>query len=133
MDFYSIVRPEHLNQYDFLFGGVMLQWVDEYAYIAAANDFPGGHFVTRAMDRVEFTRGVVNGAMVRFHVTLQHCGVSSASYLVEVYSRPPHGMEETPVFRTVVTMVTVDDDGHKTPLPPRRKEDGGVSSPGVPR
>ena len=118
MNFHTIVRPEHLNQYHFLFGGVMLKWVDEYAYIAATTEFPGAHFVTRAMDQVEFTQSVSNGDLLRFHVTRSHTGATSAQYLVQVFARPLHQAGEHPVFRTAVTMVAVGDDGRKTPLPP---------------
>ncbi len=117
MNYYTIVRPEHLNQFNLLFGGVMLQWVDEYAYITAVNEFPKGHFVTRGLDKVEFTRGVNNGALLRFDVNRIRRGVTSVSYSVEVFSRDAQQCDEYPVFNTVVTMVTVDEDGQKTPLP----------------
>lgn len=51
MESYKLVLPEHLNHYGYLFGGYLLQWVDETAYIAATLDYPGSNFVTVAMDR----------------------------------------------------------------------------------
>ncbi|MBO7742251.1 MAG: acyl-CoA thioesterase [Victivallales bacterium] len=117
MDFYSIVRNEHLNQYNHLFGGIMLQWVDEYAYMAAVREFPGVMFVTRAMDHVEFKRGVLNGSMLRFQVERTRKGSSSVNYQVQVFSRAPGKVEENPVFSTIVTMVAVDGNGGKAQLP----------------
>src|SRR5574344_538715 len=48
MQFNTLVRSEHLNHNGKLFGGYMLLWVDEYAYIAAITEYPGARFVTRA-------------------------------------------------------------------------------------
>ncbi|HSO80381.1 MAG TPA: hotdog domain-containing protein, partial [Chromatiaceae bacterium] len=35
MESYKVVRPEHLNHFGHLFGGCLLKWVDEIAWIAA--------------------------------------------------------------------------------------------------
>ena len=43
MDNHKLVMPEHLNHYGYLFGGNLLQWVDEYAYIANVPEHPGKH------------------------------------------------------------------------------------------
>ena len=67
MQFKTLIRPEHLNHNGHLFGGYMLLWVDEYAYIAAMEEFPDARFVTRAMDSVSFTQSVSNGDVNIFH------------------------------------------------------------------
>ena len=36
MESYKVVRPEHLNHFGHLFGGCLLKWVDEIAWIAAS-------------------------------------------------------------------------------------------------
>ena len=118
MNFYTIVRPEHLNHYHYLFGGVMLRWVDEYAYVAAIREFPSARFVTRAMDQVSFTQSVKNGAMLSFQVTREHLGNTSVRYRVVVFARDLQADEEYHVFETVVTLVSLAPDGSKTPLPP---------------
>jgi acyl-CoA hydrolase len=118
MNFYAIVRPEHLNHYNYLFGGVMLRWVDEYAYIAGIHEFPAARFVTRGMDRVSFTQSVKNGAVLRFQVAREHLGNTSVRYRVVVFARDLQAKEEYHVFETAVTMVSLAADGSKTPLPP---------------
>ena len=60
MDHYKLVLPEHINHYGHLFGGNLLNWIDEFAYITATVDFPGRRFVTVAMDNVEFRYGIDN-------------------------------------------------------------------------
>lgn len=117
MNFYTTVRPEHLNHYNYLFGGEMLRWVDEYVYVAAIREYPRTRFVTRAMDSVSFHKGVNMGALLRFQVERERQGTSSVSYQVQVFSRDLQEIQEEKVFETVVTMVAIDAKGGKTPLP----------------
>ena len=56
MENHKLVLPGHLNHYGYLFGGHLLQWVDECSWIAATLDYPGCQLVTIAMDRVEFRK-----------------------------------------------------------------------------
>ncbi|HOG49255.1 MAG TPA: hotdog domain-containing protein [Lentisphaeria bacterium] len=117
MDFYTLVRPEHLNHYGYLFGGCMLKWVDEYAYIAALREFPSCRLVTRAMDAASFTQSVNNGALLRFRVCRIHLGRTSATYRVTVVARDFQANDVYPVFEISVTMVSISADGKKSPLP----------------
>lgn len=123
MQFKALVRPEHMNQHGSLFGGYMLRWVDEYAYIAALEDYPRGRFVTRWIEAAEFSHPVACGALLTFDVTRVRSGCSSVTYHVEVSARNMTESCETPVFHTNVTMCTVDETGHKTPLPQIQRED----------
>ena len=54
METFALVRPEHLNHHGFLFGGALLKWVDEFAWLVASRDYPGCTFVTVAMDDIVF-------------------------------------------------------------------------------
>lgn len=113
MESFKLVLPEHLNHYGYLFGGYLLQWVDETAYIAASLDYPGSNFVTVAMDRVEFRRSIRQGAILRFVALRQRVGTTSVGYQVQVFNGP----SAEPVFSTQITFVGLDADGRKTPVP----------------
>lgn len=113
MQNYKLVLPEHLNHYGYLFGGYMLQWVDEIAWIAASLDYPDFRFVTIAMDKVEFRESIREGSILRFEPQRTRVGTTSVSYLVEVAK---DGHETGSAFSTTVTMVRVDEEGRKTPL-----------------
>lgn len=117
MNMYTVVRPEHLNHYGSLFGGQMLKWIDEFAYLAALREFPGTMLVTRAMDDVSFARGVKNGSMLRFHIGRQQKGRTSVTYHVTVLGLPPGTTEEELVFETSITFVAVNSNQEKVPLP----------------
>jgi acyl-CoA hydrolase len=114
MENYTIVRPEHLNHYGFLFGGYLLKWVDEVAYIAANIDLPGHHFVTVAFDNVEFKHSVTQGQIIRFSINRVKIGITSVQYLVEVFAE--NARPQTPLFTTNITFVNVDRHGHKQPI-----------------
>ena len=113
MENYNLVRPEHLNHHGFLFGGQLLAWVDECAWIAAARDFPQCRFVTRAMDSIQFNHQVKNGSILRFESSQISVGNTSVSYLVQVYKEERFSIRETLAFSTSVTFVSVDDRGRK--------------------
>jgi len=118
MDMFTIVRPEHLNHFGKLFGGHMLNWVDQYAWLVAARQFPGSRLVTRAMDKIVFTRQVLMGSMLRFAVKRERIGHTSVTYRVDVYAQESGAIEEYPVFETSITFVCINEAGEKQPIPP---------------
>jgi acyl-CoA hydrolase len=117
MDLFTLVRPEHLSHHGYLFGGCMLKWVDEYAWLAAAREFPGYMLVTVAMDKIEFRKPVKNGAILRFTVTRVRQGTTSVTYAVNVHADEPGAAHEKLVFTTSVTFCCVDAHGRKRVLP----------------
>jgi acyl-CoA hydrolase len=116
VDTFTLVRTEHLNHFGKLFGGQLLKWVDEYAWLAAARDFCGSVLVTRAMENSEFKHSVSNGAILRFHIELVGCGTTSATYSVDVFSDEPGEETEKLIFSNRVTFVAIDSAGNKVPL-----------------
>jgi len=120
MNNYCFVRPEHLNHHNYLFGGQLLKWVDEYSWLAAACQYPGSILVTRAMDNISFSRRVGSGAILRFDVQWKHQGKSSVTYETQVYSTENGTCEEIQVFSTNITFVCVDEKGNKAFLPESR-------------
>jgi len=117
MNNYAIVRQEHLNHYGFLFGGALLQWVDEYAWLVASLDFPNCPLVTVGMDQISFRKPVANGSILRFHIRPIKRGTTSVQYSVEVFADAPGSSQETEVFSTTITFAHVDTHGCKQPLP----------------
>ncbi|MDR2849684.1 MAG: acyl-CoA thioesterase [Verrucomicrobiota bacterium] len=113
---YKLVMPEHMNHYGVLFGGNLLKWVDETAWMAASLDYPGARFVTIGMDRVEFRKGVSGGSMLRFELERQRVGRTSLTYGARVSRRELHQSEDEVIFSTEITFVRVDENGQKMPV-----------------
>lgn len=111
MENHRLVLPEHLNHYGFLFGGYLLMWVDEVAWMAASLDFKGCQFVTVGMRAVAFHESVKQGAILRFETKLLKTGTTSVTYSVSV------NHDKTEIFSNSVTMVRIDEEGKKQSLP----------------
>jgi acyl-CoA hydrolase len=106
-----------LNHYGFLFGGNLLKWVDEVAWIAATLHYPGMNFVTVAIDNVQFKQSVRQGSILRFECQWLRQGRTSVQFQVQVFRNSQEESENsTVVFSTVVTMVRVDGQGQKVSL-----------------
>jgi len=111
MDNFTLVRPEHLNHHGYLFGGVMLKWVDENAWMAASREYSSCNLVTVGMDACRFKYRVENGSILRFHTEKVKQGRTSATYSVVVYADAPGAAEEKEVFSISVTFVRLDKGG----------------------
>lgn len=123
MENHKLVLPEHLNHFGFLFGGNMLAWVDEVAWIAASLEHPRAQLVTVGMDRVEFRKGVREGTILKFDVKQTKLGHTSVTYEVLVsQARVADTSDRDPVFSTHVTFVSVDDEGKKVAIPTKQEE-----------
>jgi uncharacterized protein (TIGR00369 family) len=117
METFKLVMPENLNHFGYLFGGYMLKWVDEIAWIAATLDYPGYTFVTIGMDKIEFKRSVKQGTILKFSTQRTHLGNTSVTYQVDVLpgDRISASADQS-IFTTHVTMVRVDSSGQKIPI-----------------
>ena len=117
MENHKLVLPEHLNHYGYLFGGNLLKWVDEYAWIAVSLDYPGCKFVTVAFDNVEFKKSVREGSILKFIIEKEKIGNTSIKYQVNVFRGNLEGHKEDLIFSTCITFVCVDDQGKKKNIP----------------
>jgi acyl-CoA hydrolase len=115
MDHRKLVQPEHMNDQGSLFGGYLLKWLDEFAYITACIDYPGNRFVTIALANVEFRHPIGLGEILRFSVNETRKGDSSVEYLVEVFGEKEAGSDKVALFETTITFVNVKDGG-KAPI-----------------
>lgn len=106
-----MVRPEHLNHHGYLFGGRLLEWLDEQSYIAAMRHLkPKANIVTVAIDRVEFQGPAHEGDLLRFHSHLVHVGRTSLTIYTEVDRMPATQR----IFQAYVTYVALDRKGRPT-------------------
>jgi len=116
MENHKLVMPEHLNHFGYLFGGYLLNWVDEYAWISASLDYPGCNFVTIGLDTVEFRKTVKGGTILKFITEKIKEGNTSVQYSVNVYRGNIEGGKKDLIFSTNVTFVRIDEEGRKMPL-----------------
>lgn len=116
-----------MNSQGSLFGGYLLKWLDEFAYITAQLEFPARRFVTIAMNNVEFRHPITCGQILRFSVKRARLGTTSVEYSVRVYDDgggddgDGEDDDDGVLFATKITFVNLDDDGHKRPIRTRVK------------
>ena len=106
----KLVLPEFLNDQGFLFGGNLLKWVDESAYITASLEFPGNRLVTVSLSEVVFKHPIQPGELLCLDVQLIRKGNTSVSYKIDVLGEKLAGTKE-PLFVTKITFVNVGDSG----------------------
>ena len=116
MDHYKIVLPADLNDYGSLFGGTLLKWIDEIAYIRVSLDFPGQHFVTIGLDNVEFRHPIRKGQILRFNCEKIRVGKTSVTYNVQVFAARYERDSEEVLFENNISFVCVDSDGNKASI-----------------
>lgn len=113
---YQLVLTEHLNHYGYLFGGTLLKWVDESAYICARLDHPGKRFFTVGMGQVSFNKRVKLGSILLFDVEKKKTGNTSVTYGVTVSIASALTDACPEILSTLITFVCVDDEGNKCPI-----------------
>jgi acyl-CoA hydrolase len=109
---YFLVRHQDLNHAGTLFGGKMMAWADELAFIAASLSFPGCAFVTKVFEKFDFIHGPGEGAIVRIDAHVMSRGNSS----VRVQVSGIWAVDSQLIFTTEAIMVNAHC-GHSVPIP----------------
>jgi acyl-CoA hydrolase len=111
----NIVLPGLTNVHGTIFGGILMQWIDVAAAIAAARH-AGAPVVTASMDRLHFLKPVRLGAVVIVQAQVNYVAHTSMEVGVRVFAEDLRTKERVQATRAYVTMVAVDDAGHPTPV-----------------
>ena len=113
MRHHKLVLPEFMNEQGALFGGYLLKWIDEFAYVTASLDYPGNKFVTISLDNVVFRKPIKVGYILCFDIVESKIGTSSIEYKVEVYNAKAGEENKFLLFETKIVFVNVDESGGK--------------------
>ncbi len=103
------VKPEDLNQHGALFGGRLLQWVDEEAAIVAITQLGTTDLVTRHMSEINFVSRADRGDMLELEYRVVRFGRPSITLSFRVENAVTGA--EVLTLDSIV-FVTVDADGH---------------------
>lgn len=89
MKFYSrrLVRPEHLNSADRLFGGTLLGWIDEESFIFAKCQLKVPHLVTRFISEVSFISPAMQDDIIEFGLEPIAVGRTSITLTCQVRNK----------------------------------------------
>ena len=79
-----IVRPNHLNGANRLFGGILMQWIDEVAGIVAKRHSMS-NVTTASVDNLTFLHGAYQNDMIVIQGKMTWVGSSSMEVCVDTY------------------------------------------------
>ena len=80
-----IVRPNHLNAAGRLFGGMLMQWIDEVAALCGKTSYPQTNVTTASVDNLSFLKGAYPGDSVVIIGQLVYVGRTSMDIKVDSY------------------------------------------------
>ncbi len=110
-----IMMPRDSNIYGTIFGGIILSYIDQSAFVEARRH--GVHrWVTAAVDRVDFKEPVYIGDVVRFITHTSKKGTASVVVDIKVEAERFDSGDHVIVTEATLTMVSVDEDGKAIPF-----------------
>ncbi|MBR3235570.1 MAG: acyl-CoA thioesterase [Atopobiaceae bacterium] len=111
-----MIRHEDINGYNRLFGGRLMEWIDDVAGIAARRH-AGIDITTAAIDTLEFKSPAWLNDIVIIEAWVTHVGNTSMEVRADSYVEDPATGERTMINHAYLTEVCVGPDGHPTPVP----------------
>lgn len=109
------VRPEHLNGAGRLFGGKLMEWIDEIAGLVAIRHSQT-KVVTASVDNLRFIRGAYQNDLLVLIGKISYVGNTSMEIRVDTYMEDLNGMRR-PINRAYLTLVAIDDEGNPIQIP----------------
>ncbi len=110
-----IVRPTHLNAAGRLFGGILMQWIDEVAALAAKRHCRC-NVTTVSVDNLVFLRGAYQNDAVVIRAKVTYVGRTSIEVKVDTFVENIQ-CDRTVINQAFITMVALDENGKPTVVP----------------
>ena len=110
-----LVRPTHLNGANRLFGGILMQWIDEVAGIVAKRHSMC-NVTTASVDNLTFLKGAYQGDMVVIKGKMTWVGSSSMEVCVDTYVESRNGDRER-INNAHFMMVALDENDRPVKVP----------------
>ena len=102
------VKPEDLNANGTLFGGRLLEWIDEEAALYTIIQLENPKVVTKYISEIDFKASAKQGDIIEIGIDVVNFGRASLTLSCEVRNKMTR---ETIVTISNIVMVNVGDDG----------------------
>jgi acyl-CoA hydrolase len=113
----QIVMPMHTNGVaGVMFGGIMMQWIDVCAGVAAMRHAQGA-VLTASIDRLDFLSPVRVGEIVVLQAMVNYIARTSMEVGCRVETEDMRTQTRRYVTKAYLTFVAVDDHGRPRPVP----------------
>lgn len=110
-----IIRSQYINGYGRLFGGQLMQWIDELAGIVSRRH-SGMGVTTAAIDNLNFKAAAYQNDMVVLEGRITYVGSTSMEVRVDTYIEDASGMRRC-INRAYIVMVAIDEEGRPMKVP----------------
>jgi acyl-CoA thioesterase YciA len=106
------VKPEDLNPNHSLFGGRLLQWIDEEAALYAIVQLENRHVVTKFISEINFISAPKQGDIIEIGIVATDFGRTSLTMRCEVRNK----LTRQPILTIEkIVFVNLDEEGKPTP------------------
>jgi acyl-CoA hydrolase len=106
------IKPEDLNPNGTLFGGRLLEWIDEEAALYTIIQLENPRIVTKFMSEINFQSAAKQGDIVEIGLEVIHFGKSSITLACEVRNKMTR---ERIITIEKIIMVSLDEAGKPKP------------------
>jgi acyl-CoA hydrolase len=110
-----MVRPNHLNAAGRLFGGILMQWLDDVAGLVAKRH-TRSNIITASVDNLRFIQGAYQKDVIVIIGKVTYVGHTSIEVRVDTYVENMEG-EHRPINRAYFTMVALDENDKPKRVP----------------
>ena len=105
----------HLNAAGRLFGGKLMEWIDELAGLVALRHAQKD-VITASVDNLKFIRGAYQKDLIVLIGRVTYVGRTSMEIRVDTYIEDMKGIRK-PINRAYLTLVAVDAEGNPVEVP----------------
>lgn len=112
-----VIQPRDLNGSGRLFGGALLQMIDELAGIVAKRHCQTANVTTAAIDNLNFKAGAYENDLLVLIGYVTYTGNTSMEVRIDTYIEDIEGMRR-PINRAYFVMVAMGEDNRPTRVPP---------------
>ena len=110
-----LIRPNHLNGAGRLFGGTLMQWIDEVAAVVAKRH-SGTNVTTASVDNLTFLKGAYNNDLVIIKGKVTWVGTTSMEICVDTYVEKLGG-ERIQINNAHFIMIAIDKNDRPIQVP----------------
>jgi len=106
------VKPEDLNPNGTLFGGRLLEWIDEEAALYTIIQLENSHIVTKFITEIDFKSSAREGDIIEIGLEVSKFGTASVTLRSEVRNMMTR---ESIITIEKIIMVNLDKNGNPAP------------------
>ncbi len=111
----QILMPEHINGFNRLFGGKLMEWIDVVAAVVARRH-SGCNVTTASVDNLQFKSAAYVNSTIFLSGQITYVGTTSMEVRVTTYVEKLNGIRHM-INRAYLVLVALDENDHPVPIP----------------